>query len=383
MTQNRARQSLRLSRWLRAVLVALVLMVGSGFARAETSDFEKGLMGLERVFFFHRAMCSVMGQTWHSLHYGVSANNSVAIETHGPDPILEQVVTVLRRRIENLGEVSVVPYWKTGVVVLSFPSGDPDLMVQVKALAERSGALEFRVVDREADYFAQTSAHLTAFKEGLPGGSEINIYKSTRGWTVRSSQRKLLQAYLAFLQAEGLVPDDHTLSWQQVQEWEEGPKPAVRYEAFYLHEKVWISGAHVIQAQLEVNQLNQPIVSLNFNLVGTQQFAAVSGANVDKELAIMLDGVVQSAPVIKEAITGGRAQVTLGAGSYEKMMLEAQTLVSALRSGSIPAKLTLLSEKISPPMPPEGRFLRLVLCHPPVPIPWIPGLLRQISKRKE
>lgn len=383
MTQHCARQSVILCSSLRAALVVLVLVVGAGLARAEPTDLEKGLMGLRRVVFFHRAMCSVMGQPWHSLHYGVSVNNKADLEAFGADSILEQVVTILGRRLENLGEVSVHPLWKTGVVVLSFSTGDPDLMPRVKALAERSGALEFRMVDSEADYFSETAAHLAAFKAGLTEGGEIDMHESAGVRTVRSSDHKLLQAYLAFLQAEGQVPDDHVLSWQQVQEWQGGAAAAVRYEAFYLHAKVWVSGAHVIQAQIEFDRLNNPIISLKFNQAGTEQFAAVSGANVNKQLAIMLDGIVQSAPVIKEAITGGRAQITLGSGSPAEKMLEARTLVSTLRSGSIPAKLTLLSEQITPSMSPENRFLRRLLCQPPLPIPWIPGLLKQIRGLKE
>src|SRR5262249_55096892 len=65
---------------------------------------------------------------------------------------------------------------------------------------------------------------------------------------------------------------------------------------------------------------------------GTKEFGQATSANVGRNLAIVLDGVVESAPVIREPITGGRGQIT---GRFT--FTEAQDLANVLRNGALPA----------------------------------------------
>ena len=65
-----------------------------------------------------------------------------------------------------------------------------------------------------------------------------------------------------------------------------------------------------------------------------------------KQLAIVLDGVVQSAPVLREPITGGRGQIDMGSsGDRKKNMEEAKIIAMTLRSGALPAELEILEER--------------------------------------
>jgi len=84
-------------------------------------------------------------------------------------------------------------------------------------------------------------------------------------------------------------------------------------------------------------QFQEPYVSITFDKTGARQFGKITGANVGKRLAIVLDGVVYSAPVIREKISGGRAQIT-GAFTDE----EARDLAIVLRAGSLPAPVDVL-----------------------------------------
>jgi preprotein translocase subunit SecD len=81
-------------------------------------------------------------------------------------------------------------------------------------------------------------------------------------------------------------------------------------------------------------------VEFTLDARGTKQFAQVSSANVGRQLAIVLDGVVESAPVIREPITGGRGQIT---GRFD--FTEAQDLANVLRNGALPAPLRLIEER--------------------------------------
>ena len=75
-------------------------------------------------------------------------------------------------------------------------------------------------------------------------------------------------------------------------------------------------------------------------LAGRTLFGDATTRNVHRRLAIVLDGVVQSAPVIREPITGGHGQIT---GRFD--FKEAQDLANVLRNGALPAPLKLLEER--------------------------------------
>jgi preprotein translocase subunit SecD len=106
-----------------------------------------------------------------------------------------------------------------------------------------------------------------------------------------------------------------------------------------------LTGADVQDATVGVNEWDgSPIVMLHFTEDGGRRFAEVTRANVQRKLAIVVDGESLSSPVIQEAITGGSAQITLGrVDNPESLRLEAEALSASLRSGALPAPCTLES----------------------------------------
>ncbi len=99
------------------------------------------------------------------------------------------------------------------------------------------------------------------------------------------------------------------------------------------------------EVQFSQSSFNEPVVSLRFNAEGAKKFAAVTAANVGRRLAIVLDGKVQSAPNIREAIPSGEAVIT-GRFSIE----QAQDLANVLRSGALPAPLSVEEERTIGPL---------------------------------
>jgi preprotein translocase subunit SecD len=75
----------------------------------------------------------------------------------------------------------------------------------------------------------------------------------------------------------------------------------------------------------------EPVVTLRFNDEAAVRFARITGANIGRQAAIVLDGTVLSAPVIHEPITGGAAQI-----SGNLAVADAEALALALRTGSLP-----------------------------------------------
>lgn len=108
-----------------------------------------------------------------------------------------------------------------------------------------------------------------------------------------------------------------------------------------LEDEVAMSGDAVETATVDINPQNNGIeVSLKLNSTGKAVFARVTRENVRRQLAIVLDGVVQSAPVINDAITGGTAVIS---GGFTRE--EAHRLSVVLRSGALPAPLTFEEER--------------------------------------
>ena len=86
-------------------------------------------------------------------------------------------------------------------------------------------------------------------------------------------------------------------------------------------------------------------VDFQFDARGAQVFGDVTKANIGRQLAIVLDNHVESAPVIRDAITGGRGQIT---GNFN--LASAQDLANVLRHGALPAPLKMIEERtVGPP----------------------------------
>ena len=106
-----------------------------------------------------------------------------------------------------------------------------------------------------------------------------------------------------------------------------------------------ISGDQLIDAQQSFEQQSgQPVVTIRFDSTGSNTFARVTGQNVGKRFAMVLDGQVLSAPSINEPILGGSAQIS---GSFS--VQSANALAISLRSGSLPVKMTVVEERTVTP----------------------------------
>jgi preprotein translocase subunit SecD len=110
---------------------------------------------------------------------------------------------------------------------------------------------------------------------------------------------------------------------------------------YYVERRTLMTGDVVKNANPRIASQTQGMeVNFELDARGTKQFGQLTTANVGRRLAIILDGVVESAPEIKEPITGGQGVIT---GRFD--FAEAQDLANVLRNGSLPAPLKLLEER--------------------------------------
>ncbi|MFA7429815.1 MAG: protein translocase subunit SecD [Rhodospirillaceae bacterium] len=108
---------------------------------------------------------------------------------------------------------------------------------------------------------------------------------------------------------------------------------------YVVRRKIEVAGERLTDAQVSF-QDNQPVVSFRFDTIGGRQFGRATQENVGRQLSIVLDNQVISAPVIREPILGGSGVIS---GSFSTQ--EAQDLALLLRAGALPAPLTILEER--------------------------------------
>ncbi|MDI6785220.1 MAG: protein translocase subunit SecD [bacterium] len=107
-----------------------------------------------------------------------------------------------------------------------------------------------------------------------------------------------------------------------------------------------ITGTNLSDAQVrfDTQMFNRPYVSIKFDGEGAKKFAEVTGKNINKRLAIVLDNKVKSAPVIKSNIPDGEAVIE---GNFD--LEEAKDLAIVLRAGSLPAPIKIVEKRVVGP----------------------------------
>jgi SecD/SecF fusion protein len=225
---------------------------------------------------------------------------------------LSQSLEVLRNRIDQFGVTEpVLVRQGSDQIVVQLPGiQDPQRALD---LIGQTAQLEFKLVDD------QTSVNLPELIE-----QALKAGKLKPGYT-----REQLNQALA-----DKVPADDEVYIEKSINRETG---RLESKPLLLKKKVLLTGAAVKNATVRIGDYNEPYVSVDFNRRGAAEFGRITGENVKRRLAIILDGVVRSAPVIQERIGGGKAQIT---GSYTPA--EAHDLAIVLRAGALPATVKIV-----------------------------------------
>ena len=208
------------------------------------------------------------------------------------DLAVRQGLETIRNRVDQFGvsEPSIQQQGENRILIQLPGVQDPE---RAKALIGKTALLEFKLLDERADVDR-------AVKEGPPEGDEVLYQRRVDKETKQESR----------------IP-------------------------FVVQKKTLLTGADLSTARVSIDQTtSEPHVSVELNAAGAKAFADLTEANVNKRLAIILDGNVHSAPVIRERIPSGQAQITGGFTSAE-----ATDLAIVLRAGALPAPVQVLEER--------------------------------------
>jgi preprotein translocase subunit SecD len=200
---------------------------------------------------------------------------------------MEQALETIRNRIDQLGvrETTIAQEGNDEILVQLPGIQDPE---RAKELIGKTGVLQFKLVD-------DNHSVSDALRDGPPPGDEVLYGPASRG----------------------------------------GREP------YLVESPVLLTGDTITDARVRPGgQLEGPYVTVDLDERGAQIFAAITAANVGRKIAIVLDNVVYSAPVIREPIPGGHVQIT-GSFTYD----EAHELAIVLRSGALPAPVEIIEER--------------------------------------
>ena len=213
--------------------------------------------------------------------------------THRMSSAIQASIETIRRRVDAFGttEPSIQREGRSRVLVQVPGISDVE---RLKTLIGETGKLEFKLVDPSAN------AEQIAQSKVVPPGDEL-LY--------------------------GNPPSGAPQGTPQI--------------PYVLRNQVLVTGQNLVDAQPSFDQrTGEPVVTFRFDAAGATRFGKVTQENVGLPFAIILDNKVISAPVIREPILGGTGQIS---GHFT--VQEANDLAVLLRSGALPAKLTVIEER--------------------------------------
>ncbi|MDE6238698.1 MAG: protein translocase subunit SecD, partial [Muribaculaceae bacterium] len=314
------------------------------------------------------------------------------------DRVDNSATNVLRSRIDQFGVVSPniqVLQGKDGQILLELP-GVKD-HERVRELLQRSANLEFYetyTVDQIANALSAAYSRLNA--DSLYNAAPLAQLLSSQGagatvgYAPDARAMAQIDALLASPAAKSVLPSDLRLRW--------GVKPVVRVDPATKQEynfgfplyalrtsggKPALDGKAVTDASSNYDNLRGNEVSMRMNPEGARAWARITAANINRQVAIVLDDQVYSAPNVNSAIEGGQSSIT---GDFT--IEEAKDLSNVLKSGKMDAKVHIISDMVIGPslgaQAIQSGFISfmvalvLLMIFMIVFYGWIPGLVANI-----
>jgi preprotein translocase subunit SecD len=283
---------------------------------ASLADLKATMMERMRSYRYRSIRTEDDGTKWH-----VWALQDDAIALIGTNSV-EQAVEGLRSRVDATGVKEPSILRKGQDINVQLPGIDN--LQQAISVIGTTAVLEFYLVDEDADEDALQRALLAAEKEMEP---ELFLDD---------------EALNNWLQDNDRITQDQLVLWEYTDPPAEAEsRDKVRTIPYILKDQVILTGDDINDASVQWNQMGDSYVALEFKPAGGRKFAQITGDNVGKRFAIVLDRQARSAPVIREKIGGGRASIEMGAGDPYQIQQDATILSLVLRTGALPAPVSI------------------------------------------
>jgi len=226
-------------------------------------------------------------------------------------------------------------------------------------IIERQAVLRMHLVDDETPFRDTGRPYLRALYEAgmVTQGMGIAVNKESDygregGVMVNdpfvffAKDRQTLESFFAGLPPEWRLPADMKVAFGPAPVGtRRGQPPEDMYRTYIIKARAEVTGESIVSASVGFDaQSGAPEVNVKLDRVGAELFEEMSGANVGRKMAIILDELVRSDPVFNERIPGGNVRISLGSSPGQSAREAANDLTKVLKSGSLPARLQKESE---------------------------------------
>ncbi len=254
--------------------------------------------------------------------------------------VQDSAVEMIRNRIDVLGtaEPEIYPEGDSRIVV-RLPGADAKTRMEAKNQIMRDGVLNFKLVAEDSEAWVR---ELVASGQ-IPPGFRMAGEDAGGPFYIRDREsmpdEELTREFFEGLKGFGGKYADFMLRKDRLDDG------STIYRPEYIEQRQQLGGDTIENASVQPNQMTGfPEISLEFNSEGKKAFGQVTEANVNRQLAIILDDTLYSSPNINEAIYGGRASIS---GTFT--VSEARQLVNVLRAGALPGRVQIVEERTVAP----------------------------------
>jgi len=279
-----------------------------------------------KIHEFYQGYIRITGDTGSNLQLALTK----VLKTQIEEQSVSKSIEVIRNRIDEFGvtEPEIISQGNDRIII-QLP-GVKDIE-RAKDLIGKTAKLTFNLVNNEVspvtiqEWITKAEATGITFKKGERFSTYLNGMND-------------------YLRAQKLLPKGWILAFEKkVSKLTNELESKIPY---LVEENTTLTGDALQDARVQIDQQkNEPYVSLEFKSAGAKLFEEITGSNIGRQLAIILDGNVYSAPNIQSRIGGGRAQITLGSGGFNRVMKESRDLALVLRAGALPVQLDFLEQR--------------------------------------
>jgi preprotein translocase subunit SecD len=288
------------------------------------------------------------------------------VETQIRESAVGQAKEIILRRVDDLGLREAAVSTREEDVIVEVPGQDEAAFKDIRDIIGQTARLEFKLLDDDNDFFGPL--RLSADKTSLPEGIGFRQETTTVGQDPEGDARRKTITYAVITKREKETskealerfkawtstltpPPDREFGYQV--EYDVDPVTQKSTESgwrtYLLKTRAEITGDMIrdaiAQPETGASSLGGWHVALRFTDAGGTIFERITGANIKRRFAIILDGRIESAPVIQTRIGGGNASISMGSADPETQLRDARKLELVLRSGALPAPITPSNEQ--------------------------------------
>ncbi len=240
--------------------------------------------------------------------------------------IANQVVEVIRRRIDEFGvSEPIITVQGDDRVLIQLPGVEDS--ARARDIIQRTAKLEFRLVNQ--------TVPTETLMEWVKSAEEKQGHSLGSKWSYHEYVRKINE------DLKDKIPENNMLVFQRAEasnSLQAGRIPVlVRIDS-------GMGGGILQTVSVGVDEFNNPEVFFQINISGRKAFSELTGNNIKKPLAIILDKELKSMPIIQSRIPG-KGSISMGRGDSQNIREEAEDIATVLRAGALPARLVKMEER--------------------------------------